>query len=913
MRTRTPIRPRLETLEDRSTPAVFIVTNTDNDGAGSLRQAIDDANNAANSGGPDEIHFNIPGAGVHTIRPDFSLPGIDDSVVIDGYTQPGSSPNTLAVGNNAVLLVEINGANAGETTGLVVFAPDTTIRGLVVNGFRKGSSSTAGRGIAVLGQSATNVSIVGNFSGVNAAGNAAVPNENIGIFVLDTSDVRIGGPAPADRNVVSGNGIRGIFANATGVVIQGNYVGTNAAGSAAVPNTFDGVFVAKNSGYRIGGAAAGEGNLISGNGFTGITLNGVTDSFVQGNRIGVAVDGTTPMGNGNAGLFISNQAATNINNLIGGPVASAGNTIAFSATNGILVQDPLATGNRFQNNRIFGSGVLGIDLSNGFPPDGVTANDAGDTDTGANGLQNFPVITSAINDGGTTTVLGTLNSTPNTAFTIEVFTNAVAGASGFGDGETPFGSVVVTTDAEGNAEFSVFGAGSVGDVMTATATDNAADNTSEFSAAVQTTESTTDLAVTIDDGLTEVESGKPLSYTITLTNNGSGTVTEATMIATLPPSLTGVVFTPSAGSYDSATGEWSGLNLAPGDSVTLTAAGTLAISASGELAATVAAFAPAPLQDPDAANNVDSDATTIHNKSDLFAIASGPGISSTVEVFNADGTIRFILHPYGTFTGGAAVGTGDLTGDGIDDIVTGSGPGGSPHVKVFDGANGQEIASFFAYDGELRSGVFVGLGDVTGDHRADIVAGAGPGGAAHVKVFDGASGAEVRSFLAFDSNFRGGVTVRAGDVDADGFADIVTGAGPGAGPHVKVFSGKDGSLLQSFFAGDPSFTGGVFVGVANLSGDTRFELITSVNGKVSTWGSASNLLPYIEQDNFTPFGKGIATGTAAIRLTDGIIAILIGAAPGGGSSRVRIIDGTSNTRFDFLAFDPAFTGGVFVG
>src|SRR5207237_4959023 len=129
-------------------------------------------NNNANSGGPDRIEFDIPGSGVHTIRPDSKLPDVQDPVLIDGYTQPGASPNSLAVGNNAVLLIEINGADAGETSGLFILSPDTTVRGLVVNGFRQGSSSSQGRGIVVLGQDATNVAIVGNFVGVNPSGSA---------------------------------------------------------------------------------------------------------------------------------------------------------------------------------------------------------------------------------------------------------------------------------------------------------------------------------------------------------------------------------------------------------------------------------------------------------------------------------------------------------------------------------------------------------------------------------------------------------------------------------------------------------------------------------------------------------------------------------------------------------------------
>jgi uncharacterized repeat protein (TIGR01451 family) len=427
-----------------------------------------------------------------------------------------------------------------------------------------------------------------------------------------------------------------------------------------------------------------------------------------------------------------------------------------------------------------------------------------------------------------------------------------------------------------------------------------------------------DLAVAITDGLTEVSSGSPLTYTIALTNNGPGELPAATMLTVLPADLAGVVFTPSIGSYDPATGAWTGLNLAAGGSATLTAAGTLAAGATGSLTAVVTAFPGGPLSDPDPADNVATDTTAVRNRSDLFAVGSGPGLPATVEVFNADGTLRFTLHPFGDFAGGVTVATGDGTLDGVDDVVVGTGPGGGPVVAVFDGATGAEIARFFAYDPGLRDGVFVGAGDVTGDGRADVVTGPGPGGGPHVKVFDWGTFALADSFFAFDPAFRGGVTVRAGDVDGDGLADIVTGAGPGGAPHVKVFSGRDLSVLQSFFAGNPADTGGVFVGVADLNGDGRADLVLGVTGAVlvrTTGASASDnsITSQVTE------GSVATLRVAAVRRADGIIAILIGAAPGTGS-QVQELDPVSEPGVaapkvlqSFIAFDPEFAGGVFVG
>src|SRR5438067_392233 len=180
-----------------------------------------------------------------------------------------------------------------------------------------------------------------------------------------------------------------------------------------------------------------------------------------------------------------------------------------------------------------------------------------------------------------------------------------------------------------------------------------------------------------------------------------------------------------------------------------------------------------------------------------------------------------------TFSGGVSVAVFDVNGDGFADVVVGAGPGGGPHVKVFSGKDGSVLQSFMAYAPTFTGGVSVAAGDVNGDGKADVITGAGPGGGPHVKVFDGATGNQIDSFMAYDPAFTGGVDVAAGPVERGTRADVVTGAGPGGGPHVKVFNvGTGETLVQSFFAYDAAFQGGVNVAVSDLTGDGKAEIVT---------------------------------------------------------------------------------------
>ena len=551
--------------------ATFTVTTTANSGAGSLEQAILDANSSA---GTDMISFNIPGTGPHTIMPTSQLPFIFGAVTIDGTTQsPGSGTPQIV----------INGASQPGGSGFAVLAASTTIRGLVINGFKGtgidlsassciiegnfigtnaagtgaqgnfdpgitvnqsgntigGTTAAArnlisgniGNGILIANAFASGNQILGNFMGTTVSGASQLPNGTDNISIVSASGNIIGGAATGAGNVISasaGLGIRLLVASST--MIQGNRIGTNAAGNADFGNEVGGIDILDGANNTIGGGAAGAGNQISGNSFLGISISGTpsTGNLIKGNLIGVQGNGVSPLGNDLDGVFIGNSAT---NTTVGG-ASGEGNLIAFNGGAGVFVES--GTGQSIQRNSIFSNSGLGIDLA----PAGVTANDNQDGDSGANGLQNFPVLTAASTSGGGSNVQGTLNSTPSSSFTLHFYSSANGDPSGFGEGQVFLDAAVVNTDGSGNASFNLNFAAQVtpGHVITATAT-NAQGSTSEFSQTRSIT-GTADVSVVKMASPSPVTVGSNITYTITVANNGPDTASTVTVTDNLPATTT---------------------------------------------------------------------------------------------------------------------------------------------------------------------------------------------------------------------------------------------------------------------------------------------------------------------------------------------------------------------------------------
>jgi CSLREA domain-containing protein len=496
-------------------------------GTCTLRAAIQEANAQA---GANTINFAIPGTGPFLIQLGSRLPALADKsgpTTINGYSQSGASPNTTAAPgpDNAVIQIQIAGNGPDGFEGVVITSGGNTVKGL--------SLYNLGREIWIYrtGVGAVGNIIQGNFVGTNAAGTFVAPTLGTighGMHIeQDSPNTLIGGTNPADRNVVSGSARTGIgmWHGATdNTRIYGNIIGLSPHGDRAVPNRKHGVDMNFGvSGTIVGGTAAGQVNVISGNDDDGVEIShttGTANNTVTGNNIGTSLDGNSApayTANKNTGVYIEDAATGNIvqNNIIAhnakggvtiinGPNGiPSGNvvrnnrigmtkngTIAGNGNQGVQVDGMLsvigpgniitgntgagivstlagAVRNTFTRNSIYGNSGLSIDLA---PRGKVNPNDAGDTDSGPNTLLNFPVITAA----HSTSVTGTVCA----GCTVEVYQTGLSGATPTGNGpaRTFLGSVV----ADGSGHFTLGGlALAVGSWVSATATDTSGD-TSEM-------------------------------------------------------------------------------------------------------------------------------------------------------------------------------------------------------------------------------------------------------------------------------------------------------------------------------------------------------------------------------------------------------------------------------------------------
>jgi hypothetical protein len=349
----------------------------------------------------------------------------------------------------------------------------------------------------------------------------------------------------------------------------------------------------------------------------------------------------------------------------------------------------------------------------------------------------------------------------------------------------------------------------------------------------------------------------------------------------------------------------------------------------------------------------------------FLAVGADLGGKPEVKLFDASSaTLRLDFNAYeSSFKGGVRVAVADINGDGIPDVITAPGgvkvtlvnvngalvpsfdfsAGRAPEIKVFSGVDGSKIDDFLAYPSSFAAGVFVGVADVNHDGLPDIITGpeaTGQSGHTNVRVFfnghfisTGAALAPDREFNAYDPGFGGGVRIAAADLNRDGFADIVVAPGIWSGPDIRVFDGKTlfnnavASKVGEFLAYDFRYFGGVFVSTGDVNGDGLPDIVTGTNGNGGPEVRAFSGVNVLSSPNPTSVDDFFAydpafNGGARVAVMDvngdGMADIITGAGPGGGP-HVRVFDGGTglqlqlNTTDSFMAFDPSFSGGVFVG
>src|ERR1043166_4893087 len=846
--------------------------------------------------GADTIAFQIPGAGLHTISPASPLPTITEAVVIDGYTQPGSSPNTLASGDDAVIQIELDGTNAGATTsGLVVTGGGSTIRGLAINRFGTGGMTSVTAGGTGVELNSDGNTVEGCFVGTDPTGTLPLPNINDGVGVTGNSNT-VGGSTPAARNLLSGNDREGLLLLSTSAAnnVFGNYLGTDLNGAAALPNGAGVVIFGLSNNNRVGGVNAGEGNLISGNLDSGVIIVNTThDNLVRGNLIGTNAGGSIPLANHNDGVQIFDTASNNrvggtsaaaanvisgnlrdgvrvgstgagnvvsrnfigvagngsdsasngedgvrvdggANLTVGGATTSSSNIIAFNTGRGVNVTGG-ATAVNIAVNSIRNNGTLGIDLAG----DGVTPNDAGDADTGENGLQNFPVITSAAKFGQNVSVAGTLNSAANSVFTLRFFANTTCDPSGNGQGASFVGSGTVKTDGAGNASFSFYfeNVAAGGDQITATAT-NSAGATSEFSACF-TAAAVTACGAGGFAAATSLAAGNSPISAPAADFNGDGKRELA--LSDQNSNSVSVLLGDGVGGFSASNGFNVGadpLSVAVAD---FDGDGHQDIATANRNSNNLSVLLGDGLGGFSAATNFntgtspDGIVAADFNGDGRVDLAVSNGGSNNVSILLGDGAGNFgAANSFAIGDSPNALAVGDFNNDGNADIVTVNFFNNTASVLLGDGAGGLGAAQNFAV-GTLP--VSVAVGDFNGDGNQDIVTATRGSKNVSVLIGDGTGGFSAANNFATEN---GPVSVAVGDINGDGKEDIVTANLFAGNASVLIGAGAGNfGAPQSFAAGSAPQS----VAASDFNGDGKPDLAVANNTTNSVSVLASNCTP----------------------------------------------------------------------
>ena len=645
----------------------------------------------------------------------------------------------------------------------------------------------------------------------------------------------------------------------------------------------------------------GAGNAVGGT-FAAQTATGAV-RFVSAAAVTVGTVGTDPLnltfplttGVTTTGTVdFAAAAGTGLNLTIAAPVSGSTVTATAGPLDGrVTVNYTLATTAALPN---------GLTFTGGAGTDTLAVTDAGGT---AN--HTYVVNATLVRDGAAQplTYTGVENVTVTGGSgndTFAVTPNAVAAI-------TVTGGLPNIPPAAGD-QLTVNLAGTTTPVLTNTMTADGFGGTATFGnarpvafAQMESVNPQADIRVTAT-GPAFISAGTTGTVTVVVSNAGAIAAPGVSVSNVVPAGLSATwTATASSGSSAAATTGSGDINttvaLAAGGSVTFTVTLTPSPGASGSFTTAATVGTTAGAFDPNFTNNRAA-ATFGVGAVGLTAAGAGAGGGPQVKVYNADGTLRFNLFAFDpAYLGGVTVATGDLTGDGVEDIVAGAAVGSS-HVKVFDGKTGGEIASFFAFPG-FAGGVNVTVA------AGQVVVGAGPGGGPIVSAFGLTGGLhQTFTFFAFDPAFRGGVQVGG----AAGL--LAVGAGPGGGPHVKLFTLPDLAQVASFFAFPEGSPDGVSVAVGAVNGRTAVIVGAGPGGSPTALAfdaaTATRVSSTSVYDANFAGGVRVAAATTAV----GREATAFGTGPGG-APRVRVLAPDGTSLLDFFAFDPAFKGGVYVG
>ena len=965
--------PRLEllSLESRVVPATFTVSITGDSGVGSLRDAIDKANNEGINPGADTIVFaasltasaaatiNLSTSGDGTAGP--SAFGITSAITITGPT--GSNGITLnntfvnqrlfyvsgAGGNLTLDSLTLSGGKAqggngasggGGAAGLggaVFNAGSLTLRNSTVSGNQAvggGGGSTDGGGGGGLGA-----------NGVGRAGGG--PNGGSGSNITGNpgGNGGYGGGGGAGFGTTGSNGGNGGFGGGGGSASTGN--GGNGGFGGGGGNGYPAINPAGSGGFG-GGSGGSPGGGGGGAGFGGAIFNNVgtvtiSNSTFNGNAATGGAGGTgANSGKGLGGaVFSRNGSLTLTNSTISGNTAAQGGRGVY-----VLGDGATATATATINTTIIGQSTT-------TPTDFVafTINSGTTTTSGANNLirtaTNFggiivsnadPLLTALANNGGPTKTMAlgvgspAISTTPLTPSNLDQrgFTriNNDIGAYAYYIAPTVINVSPASGSAAGGTSITITGTNFVAGPNVVTIDGVPATNVIVVSPTSITATTPAGTAGTAVSVLVTTAGGTNASNTsftyaaaaptVTSISPTSGSTAGGTAITITGTNLTGA----TAVTIDGVAA--TNVNVVSSTSITATTpAGTAGANksvlvttpggtnAANTLFTYVAAPTPAPT--PPAPSPTPTPTAPLITGTPPPPSSGG---SSTVTLYNtATGEPSGTAVPVPGFNGPVKVVSGDFDGDGVAELVAGAGFGGGPAIAILNSQTGEVMESFFAFDPAFTGGVFVAIQDTNGDGILDIIASAGPGGGPEVRIFNGANLSVLRSFYAYAEDFTGGVSVASIDFNGDGILDLVTGAGPGGAPHVKVFDGATNAIISQWYAYPASFTGGVFVAVGDIGNDGNFEVVTGAGQGgapvVAVWDPFTGALLAQFMAYAEDFTGGVRVGVNDGN-GDGVADIITGAGPGGGPHVKAFSFPALDLLFEFYSGEQTNPGGVFV-